>query len=151
MREILFRGKRVNDIGEPKEWIEGYLFRYGIDDYSEETYILGELDHRESVYDIWKCAEKVVPETVGQFTGLLDKNGKWIFEGDIVRHGVWRYNKTGTVEVVEWIDVYCGFEPFSDSKNNCGHCGGGVDPMNCEIIGNIHDNPELLKESGGHG
>lgn len=96
---------------------------------------------------------KVIPETIGQFTGLIDKNGKEIFEGDIVSAWSDGYNHKGEVR---WrfggqpsIIIYPAFgnqgfwklhgegagDAFSDGKIDDG----------VEIIGNIHDNPELLK------
>lgn len=135
MREILFRGKRVDN----GEWVEGYLFRFGTDTDFEETYILGELDHRETIYDIWKCAEKVDPDTIGQFTGLLDKNGKKIFEGDIIDLPHWYVAYAGDLREstgmnAGWYVQRDGFESWTElecTEDN-------------EVIGNIHDNPELL-------
>ena len=86
-------------------------------------------------------ATSVVPETVGQYVGLTDKNGTKIFEGDIVEERWWSGSKRVTVR---WEDVSCGFEPFSDSLENCGHCGGGMMSESCVVVGNIHDNPELI-------
>ena len=114
-------------------------------------------------------------ENLLQFTGLKDKNGKEIYDGDIVgEEGVYRFlergwehskgkwkiigekskNFTGKKEeryiagyhllVVKWENTSCGFEPFSDSKENCFHCGGGKNQKNFEVIGNIYKNPELL-------
>lgn len=60
MRDILFRGKRL-DTGD---WVEGYLFVTAKGTEYEQTYILGELDYREDVYDIWKVAEEVDPDTI---------------------------------------------------------------------------------------
>ena len=78
-----------------------------------------------------------------QYTGLKDKNGKEIYEGDVVSE-LNLYGKP-IYEKVEWLDSSCGFEPFSDSSENCGCCGGGLSGKNVEVIGNIYDNPELIK------
>lgn len=124
MREILFRGKR-KDTGE---WIYGSLQCF-------KGYSIFDTDFKNFV--------AVESKTIGQFTGLLDKNGTKIFEGDIVKDS--GYILTKDNRVVEWVGESCGFEPFSDSLENCGHCGGGMMPDWTIVIGNIHDNPELIK------
>ncbi len=129
MREILFRGKRLGD----GEWVDGSLF---IDDKGEKHEILiGYVNYRVS----WE----VDPETVGQFTGLTDKNGERIFEGDIVRYT--ETHCTGDMictDSVSFIDG--GFYPIP-SEFSCGDSYYSYELHSFEVIGNIHDNPELLK------
>ena len=126
-REILFRGKRVDS----SEWFEGsyWLSRSAV---RETTYIT-------DGYGNLFC---VIPETVGQYTGLNDKNNVKIFEGDIVtvenpnisddEYGIVKFDNDGAMFIVE-------FDTFTvDFGNN-------IDSNQCKIIGNIFDNPELLK------
>ena len=133
MREILFRGKRIDN----GELIEGFYAKSG-----DRNFILIDNDFAVG-YVIMK---EVYPETVGQFTGLTDKNGKKIFEGDIVR-----YQPEYWCEPLQSVVGYCADKwnyPAFDLKDHdyeanglqCAHEEGG-----CEVIGNIHDNPELLE------
>lgn len=129
MREILFRGKRLDN----GEWVEGSLhIEYG------ETRQDGTktLDYR--ILGMRGECYYVDPDTVGQFTGMTDKNGKRIFEGDICRIGNLIYK-------VEF-KYSCWWFTILSSKVYCcpafnSHCGDL-----CEVIGNIHDNPEVLHE-----
>ena len=121
MREILFRGKANSEIREG-EWVYGSLlaetkntFPIIARDYDNDEDWLG--------IDLW---DTVDPYTVGQYTGLTDKNGKKIFEGDILSSS-WGYK--GIV----------GFDQITYAKLEC------LFNEDCEIIGNIHDNPELLE------
>lgn len=126
MREILFRGKRIDN----GNWISGSLFAR-IDD----CYIIP--------LAVITSKSKVDPETVGQYTGLTDTNGKRIFEGDVikswqgkilaVKFGQYRDDE----EVVSGNGWYVSGEygTLSFDERWGGH----------EVIGNIHDNPELLK------
>lgn len=145
MREILFRGKRKDD----GEWVYGNLV-HQTEYYGDPVDRYHILECREFDADYYNSAE-VIPETVGQFTGLYDSNRVKIFEGDIVKPKLDSvfYSNCSKIHVVEWINNSCGFEPYSDSRENCGHCGGGEMPEWTTIIGNIHDNPELLEEKNG--
>ena len=130
MREILFRGIRWTT----GEWVEGSaLVRHG--EFTGRDYI-PVFDKDQNTFHMFE----VIPESVGQFTGLYDKNGKKIFEGDIVRCGTGRICKV-TFFISPGVS---GFDLVAI---------GGFDappPHNwalfsdTEIIGNIHDNPELL-------
>ena len=118
MSEILFRGKRTDN----GEWVK-----------CSETYI-------RDGDGIWLSDENlnvvvvtVIPETVGQYTGLTDKNGVRIFEGDIVDYissDVIGNSKTGTIIVEDMTDY--------DTMIYLNHSD------ELQIIGNIHENPELL-------
>ena len=131
MREILFRAKAINrDIGFHRtsykngDWVYGLITRL----YDERFETLpAEMRDIDGVSGI-----EIDYTTIGQYTGLTDKNGKKIFEGDVVA------NSCGIKKTVEF---YKGrYYPFiAFPEYNC------WDEKECEIIGNIHDNPELLK------
>lgn len=133
MREILFRGKRLCN----NKWMFGSLFCWNDGD----CFIVCDGIHHNHY--------KVDPETVGQFTGLTDKNGKKVFEGDIV-------HVLGNQQVEDWKNVnYIGSVAFLDA----GFCviDGTIEDhafrryqlprldFDLKVIGNIHDNPELLE------
>lgn len=131
MREILFRGKSVNS----GEWVRGYYF----ESFSGVPYIMTRHDHITRLTDYYE----VDPETVGQYTVLKDKKKGEIFEGDIV-YCVSRFDHAKMVvlfEDGEFRMVLC--EKYETYKT-----GSGFYALRCfekEIIGNIHDNPELLE------
>ena len=77
-----------------------------------------------------------------QFTGLQDKNGKDIYEGDIIH---WDEKHTGGIEEVKWFNQDGAWSCVGADKDDCGSWLGGNEHI-CEVIGNIHENPELLKE-----
>lgn len=144
-REILFRGKRADD----GEWVYGNLF---YDPDLEQTQILYfEYDLTYYGEDRESKGGIVDSCTVGQYTGLTDKNGRKIFEGDIVR----RSNRNGqkTISyVVEWCSDCCMFVldcidfDMEFDMDFTVYYGNEF-----EIIGNIHDNPELVRKDEENG
>lgn len=125
MREIKFRGKCL-DYGE---WVYGYLhLPIGGDN------LMIQVSNTDSF--------AVIPDTVGQFTGLHDKNGKEIYEGDIIIEKLRRARKDGERLVI------C-FDDFEWQGKNANGTTTSlsllVEYHTIEVIGNIHDNPELLK------
>lgn len=124
MREILFRGKEI-DTGK---WIEGWYERYPFGRWPLKDAIVPAKRAEEGC-----CRHaEVDPDTIGQFTGMVDKNGKKIFEGDIVF--VPRMGKSYEVKYMLG-QFFVGINyPIAYERHTC------------EVIGNIHDNPELVKE-----
>lgn len=123
MREILFRGKSVTD----GRWIFGDLSNYG--DYRAITTTRG-----FSIID--SC--EVIPETVGQYTGLKDVHGTRIFEGDVVKSIAAWY-------VVEFENGGYGLRPFGKGKLIPIMGRGNFNENEVEVIGNVYDNQELLE------
>lgn len=131
MREIEFRGQQINT----KQWVYGYLYR------NKGLYVICEnIRYAEE--------EPIFSDSVGQYTGLKDKNGKKIFEGDIL------LRKSGQFEsivLVKWGKVEFSFLYKSryDGKIRKGKWTRGtyqgLDGY-AEVIGNIYNNPELLEE-----
>lgn len=126
MRTIKFRGKRIDN----GEWIYGDLIHHN--SIASKTSIV-----TESVKDYRDCF--VVDYTVGQFTGLHDKYGKEIYEGDIYKNVI-----TGMRYVIEWLNDTSSFiSRITGMEYHYWLVRGYFDDM--EYVGNIHDNPELLK------
>ena len=133
MREILFKAKRINN----GEWVEGY--------YQKRYDLLGNEEHlifRAYSYTVWEYTE-INPETLCQFTGLCDKNGKRIWENDVV----WLVcdGKEHIYQIV-WDNSELDFRATKGEENY----GTNYEYLLCcdeiEVIGNIFDNPELLQE-----
>ena len=130
MREILFRGKRTDN----GEWEYGDLWcnPYG----KRVVCIVSPINDQGTT-----GGNEVDPETVGQYTGLTDKNGRKVFEGDIIKGKVYDMNgyrvRRGVVEY-HGVGFIMNLDPNSwyDQKNIS---------FDCEVIGNIYDNPELQK------
>ena len=127
-REILFRGKRVDN----GEWVYGYLVKRPsacyIGVHNPWSIIVPPNDPDDRGGEYW-----IDPETIGQYTGLTDKNGVKIFEGDILK---WDEKEWGCpfFETVTW-----NYERFGIRHREWKNF--------CEVIGNIFDNPELLGEN----
>lgn len=127
MRTIKFRGKRVNR----REWV-----------YSTESFVQTDEGICMGLYNEEK---DVIPDTVGQFTGLYDKDGKEIYEGDIIgchnpdiKHLIFYDEKEARFKAALNGDInndFVGVCGLDDSRWNASK----------KVIGNIHDNPELLK------
>ncbi len=130
MREILFRGKQVGN----GEWIEGYYFKKPkLNDKDTMKHCISDLPPFGSMVD---------PETVGQYTGLTDKNGTKIFEGDIIECFSEGVRAQGAVQQRKdgmWI-IY----PAWQKHIMWGLCPDENMQTEVEVIGNIHDNPELI-------
>ncbi len=149
MRPIIFRGKRLDN----GEWVEGDYFRK----YIYDRYDNGSLHHligwqvTDNDGEKFNDYEDVDPDTVGQYTGMKDKNGKKIFEGDIFK------DYSGIVRSVFRVPGGLAFEdnPVSfgyDHRSPVYPYSSIAEMQNaswlsqcCEIIGNIHDHPDLLK------
>ena len=146
MREILFRGKRKDN----GEWVHGYLYITHNREYEIGSY--------NKKFGIERVTGVVIPETVGQYTGLTDRDGNKIFEGDILA-----FDDGFGNEVIEGVVKYGAF--------NCSCCDGvygwyidnspegisgdirwldreAYEDVDLYIVGNIHDNPELVKKGG---
>ena len=144
-REIKFRGKTING----NEWIYGPTISQGTIKRKANKWFMEVAENK------WKGLQ---PNTLGQYTGLKDKNGKEIYEGDILRGNEYPFNCDGVdnyfAEIV-WADNVCGFYRLTHKKPNStvrGISHGNWEQLDeddiksFEVIGNIHDNPELLKD-----
>lgn len=143
MREIEFRGKSKFK----NTWVYGKLLNHKriitqSDDETEEM----------PCFDMCDYQEEVCENTIGQYTGLKDKNSKKIFEGDIVifNHNRKLPNYISVPEVVKYHQGDCAFQGYPYGiQITTGGAGKLLQPdmmSECEVIGNIYDNPELVGE-----
>lgn len=134
MREILFRGKRKDN----GEWIYGVPIT---DESTNDAYIITSTagaSLKSGINNMCATGFRIIRNTIGQYTGLTDKNDTRIFEGDVIKH-------EGENFIVYWNEECAGFYPFYDQDNPIGY---GVIGEESEVIGNVHDNPELLEGYG---
>lgn len=132
-REIKFRGKCSPQSKYKGEWVTGSLVVPEQIKDNEVLILVAHSDNCKTTYHVDK-------DTIGQFTGLYDKNGKEIYEGDIVLHKTYHGEKSCVVRF-ECGAFIVGYHEGISTKRT---------PMlinkSCVLIGNIHDNPELIKE-----
>lgn len=149
MRDVLFRGKRVDN----GEWVYGYLLEADNCITDKKLTFIMEQDATYYGYGEFACSFEVKPETVGQFTGLCDKNGKKIFEGDII--------SAVTLDTGKEQRAVIGFGNFIDENNNDEYIGFFIEfdgikttitqlsmeecKNRIEVIGNKYDNKEKEK------
>ena len=131
MREILFRGKRTIN----GDWVYGD-FVHGNERKSLRDSIFVYDSETQSFNDY-----KINPSTLGQYTGLTDKNGKRIFEGDIVKTD--KFSEPNKQYIIKYDLQFGAF--IGQDRYNLYFVTFDGDSGEFEVIGNIHDNPELLK------
>lgn len=131
MREIKFRGRKPNG-----EWEYGYYV-------GKDTIIpFGNVNFDLGFIDTSPCYE-VIPDTIGQFTGLHDKNGKEIYEGDIIVSEDYSHARH-YVRYISDEAMYVAMIIGSSLMDYCPIRQSWIDKFSKKIISNIHDNPELL-------
>jgi len=149
MREIKFRGKSK----QTGKWVYGYYFK----DFNGKSYIINTIQEIQNA-DISNVWIEVLEETVGQYTGLKDKNGKEIYEGDIITGTDYPFideEKQNYVGIVVFYDDAASFgyeyqcvrkdkRGVSNGINNEFEANENLVCDDLEVIGNIYDNPEML-------
>ena len=135
MREILFRGKRKDN----GKWIESKSI-VNYKNHFKASVVLGE----KLMFNGNMRFVEVNPKTVGQYTGLTDKNSKRIFEGDIVRD-----DESGYEYVIKWFPEYACYA-LADKHGNMAFDVDEIEMFlnDLVVVDNIHDNHELLEQEG---
>ena len=150
MKEIEFRGKLDK---EDNEWFHGDLIQVGIEE--KDYYIIdnnySQLDSTKGIKLNTCLTPKIDKETLGQYTGLMDKTGIKIFEGDIVKINYRKGFKCGQAVFKEFISEV-RFESASFAVSEKISSLTKINPLHIfmrneiEVIGNVYDNPELLND-----
>ena len=133
MREILFRGKRTDN----GEWVEGWYEMYPFGRWPVKTSIIPSEGAKAGHYE----HVEVDSSTVGQYTGLKDKNGKRVFEGDVIKRFLLGAE---IIYCVQYDGENAHF--IGKAMNKSGFTNFDGDGEMFEVIGNITDNPELLEK-----
>lgn len=145
MRIIKFRGKRVDN----DEWVVGDLLQVANEVFiapSDGDWFDFIPWSKDNVFHLPSSTYQSIPDTVGQFTGLLDKNGTEIYEGDVIRSDGYsgaRHYVGYRKEEAMFVAFIIGTTP----QDYCGVYQHWIDDFNKEVIGNIHDNPELMEQN----
>lgn len=141
MRQIEFRGRRINNATKEYEFVYGSYLKQA-SKISGKTREVEEWNHY--IVNVYGDKLRVIPETVGQYTGLKDKDGNKIFEDDIVEDDNTYLGKVLFDDKSAGFIVYL---PEECDDANLAYLGGEMMPSNEMYIisGNIHDNPELLQ------
>ena len=150
MREILFKAKRKNWRELPKEewWVEG-SYHHQTDYYGESCDKLYIIDGTETDMEGYGEHYEIDPETLCQYTGVIDKNGKRIWENDIISINTYDYMEPeedffGKVVYLEGWACWCIQPPDEEKFIPLCECEGSYQTDRF-VEGNIFDNPELLK------
>lgn len=142
MREILFRGKIKDEamlevIENDNGWVYGSLV-YNDDG---DPIIVGKIMEQDEGYLMPEWWVEVIPETVGQYIGMDDKNGNKIFKGDIVTFYTWMHHELKETKIVRWSESG-KWLPFNSEEFSISGSSDTIFQGSIEIIGNIYDNED---------
>lgn len=148
MSEIILRGKRVDN----GEWVEGHTVLISSSD-ADGAYIISSgtefdmlVDECGNIGEMQGIILRIIPETLGQYSGLNDKNGKKIFDGDILKiYEGSEDNEYKICELYSYRGVLCVDYETSEWDFNALAFLDSDNVFSFEVIGNIHDNPDLLE------